>query len=112
MVEAVPAHYALVVDSEEEDGYRIEPSMSVAELLALRIGRVKSTAFSLARPTDWLVIRSLDPGDGTPVPTDVQIARAAIREASDAHETALAALAAADDYAGLAAYDLSAGWPS
>lgn len=35
----------------------------------------------------------------------------AIRDASNAHEAALAALAAAGDWAALAAYDVTQGWP-
>jgi hypothetical protein len=51
------------------------------------ISQVKATANSLLVPTDWKVIRSAE--TKTDVASDVLTARAAIRTASNANETAI-----------------------
>ena len=51
------------------------------------ISQVKATAASLLAPTDWKVIRSAE--TKTDVASDVLAARAAIRTASNANETAI-----------------------
>ena len=56
-------------------------------LKANMISQVKQTAASLLAPTDWKIIRATE--TATAIDADVLAARAAIRTASNANETAI-----------------------
>lgn len=56
-------------------------------LKAMLVSQVKQTAGSLLTPTDWKIIRAAE--TGSVVAADVLAARAAIRTASNANETAI-----------------------
>jgi hypothetical protein len=63
------------------------------------IGQIKSTAGSMIAPTDWKIIRATE--TGAPIDADLLAARAAIREASNANETAVNACTTVDELAAL-----------
>jgi hypothetical protein len=71
----------------------------LAECKANMISQIKSTAGSMIAPTDWKIIRATE--TGAPINPDLLAARAAIRTASDANETAVNACTTVDELAAL-----------
>jgi len=63
------------------------------------IAQIKQTAGSLLAPTDWKVIRAAE--TGTALDAETLAARAAIRTASNANESAVAACTTVDELAAL-----------
>jgi hypothetical protein len=92
------------------DGWTIHVSRSadwlpVEEIRAHRIRAVNAAANAILSPTDWYVVRGVeDPGN--PIPNDVAVYRAAVRQAANDF---VAAVAAETDPATAAA--LQPAWP-
>lgn len=79
--EADPARY------DERFYWSVGNPKDLDMIKANLVSQVKATANSLLVPTDWKVIRSAE--TKTDVASDVLVARAAIRTASNTNETAI-----------------------
>jgi hypothetical protein len=87
--------------------YAVVPAMTLPELQALLVERVKAEAGSLLAPTDWYVIRGTEDA-GRPIPASVSAYRYAVRQASDDIESTILA---ETDYDALASLDWTGMWP-
>lgn len=63
------------------------------------VSQIKQTAGSMLAPTDWKIIRAVE--TSVPVAAETLAARAAIRTASNANESAVAACTTVDELAAL-----------
>lgn len=70
---------------------------------------VRSKAYSLLQPTDWVVVREME--SGVPAPADITAYRAAVRTASADKVTTIESAGDLDDLTAYLRSDEFAAWP-
>ena len=114
VVETVPVYdptvYQLELTPEgSPEPYVILP-LPLAESKGTYTGAVKTKAYSILQPTDWMVVRKVE--NGTEIPADWDNWRESVRVESQTKVTAIDSCESADDLETYVSSEAYSYWPS